>query len=93
MNPYYEQKILSSDPIEVIRLVYQRAIFSIGEAREHLKHKRIAERSEAIMRAYAAIYQLLAALRFEAAPELCRRLQGSLSLHPAASSGREYATG
>ena len=76
MNPYYEQKILSSDPIELVRLVYQRAISSIVEAREHLRHKRIAERSAAIMRAYEAIHQLLAALRPEVAPELCTRLEG-----------------
>jgi flagellar protein FliS len=76
MNPYYEQKILSSDPIELVRLVYQRAISSIIEAREHLRHKRIAERSAAIMRAYEAIHQLLAALRPEVAPELCARLEG-----------------
>lgn len=76
MNPYYEQKILSSDPIELVRLVCQRAISSVGEAREHLRRKRIAERSAAIMRAYAALHQLLAALRPEVAPELCARLQG-----------------
>ena len=76
MNPYYEQKILSSDPLEVVRLLYQRAISSVADARAHLKHKRIAERSAAIMRAYAAVHQLLAALRPEAAPELCKQLQG-----------------
>ncbi|MGA2711760.1 MAG: flagellar export chaperone FliS [Bryobacteraceae bacterium] len=76
MNPYYEQKVLNSDPIELVRLVYQRAISSVGEAREHLRRKRIAERSAAIMRAYAAIHQLMAALQPEVAPELCMRLQG-----------------
>jgi flagellar protein FliS len=75
MNPYYEQKILGSDPIEVIRLIYQRAISSVKEAREHLRHKRIAERSAAIVRAYKAIAALLSALRPEVAPELCGRLQ------------------
>ena len=25
MNPYFEQKILASDPVEIIRLIYQRA--------------------------------------------------------------------
>jgi flagellar protein FliS len=76
MNPYYEQKILSSDPIELVRLVYQRAISSVIEAREHLRHKRIAERSAAIMRAYQAIHQLITTLRPEVEPELCTRLQG-----------------
>jgi flagellar protein FliS len=76
MNPYYEQKILGSDPVELIRLIYQRAISSVREAREHLRHKRIRERSAAITGAYKAITELLSALRPEVAPELCGRLQG-----------------
>jgi flagellar protein FliS len=75
MNPYFEQKILSVDPIELIRLVYQRARSSVAEAREHLRNKRILERSAAIMRAYMAIHELLSALQPEVAPELCGRLQ------------------
>jgi flagellar secretion chaperone FliS len=76
MNPYYEQKILSSDPVELIRLIYQRAVLSVKEAREHLRHMKIGERSTAIVRAYKAIAELLSALRPEMAPELCARLQG-----------------
>lgn len=76
MNPYFEQKILSVDPIELIRLVYQRARSCVADAREHLGNKRILERSAAIMRAYMAIHELLSALQPEAAPELCERLQG-----------------
>ena len=75
MNPYFEQKILSVDPIELIRLVYQRARSSVADAREHLRNKRILERSAAIMRAYMAIHELLSALQPEVAPELCERLQ------------------
>jgi flagellar protein FliS len=75
MNPYFEQKILSVDPIELIRLVYQRARSCVADAREHLRHKRILERSAAINRAYMAIHELLSALQPEVAPELCGRLQ------------------
>lgn len=75
MNPYFEHKILSVDPIELIRLVYQRARSCVADAREHLRNKRILERSAAIMRAYMAIHELLSALQPEAAPELCERLQ------------------
>ncbi len=75
MNPYFEQKILSVDPIELIRLVYQRARSSVADAREHLRNKRIPERSAAINRAYMAIHELLSALQPEVAPELCGRLQ------------------
>jgi flagellar protein FliS len=75
MNPYFEQKILSVDPIELIRLVYQRARSSVADAREHLRNKRILERSAAINRAYMAIHELKSALQPEVAPELCGRLQ------------------
>lgn len=76
MNAYYEQKILNSEPMELIRLVYQRAISCVRKAGEHLREKRIEERSAAIMGAYAAIAQLICALRPEVAPELCGRLGG-----------------
>lgn len=75
MNPYLEQTILNADPIELIAMVYQRATFCVREAREHLRHKRIAKRSEAIMGAYAALAELLASLRPEMAPELAERLR------------------
>jgi flagellar protein FliS len=75
MNPYFEQTILNADPMDLIRMLYQRAISCVRDAREHLQHKRIAERSKAIMRAYAALGELLAALRPEHAPELSGRLQ------------------
>jgi flagellar protein FliS len=75
MNPYFEQTIVNADPVELIRMVYQRAISCVREAREHLRQKKIAERSAAIMRAYQALAELLAALRPEVAPEICGRLQ------------------
>jgi flagellar biosynthetic protein FliS len=75
MNPYFEQTILNADPLDLIRMLDQRAISCVRDAREHLRHKRIAERSAAILRAYLAIAELLAALRPEIAPELCGRLR------------------
>src|SRR5580658_4939638 len=75
MNPYLEQSILNADPIELIGMVYQQAIFCVRDAREHMRHNRIAARSAAIVGAYAALAELLAALRPEKAPELAGRLQ------------------
>jgi len=75
MNPYFEQTILNADPIDLIRMLYQRAISCVRDAREHLRHKMIARRSAAILRAYSAIAELLAALRPEVAPELAGRLK------------------
>jgi flagellar protein FliS len=75
MNPYLEQTILNADPIELIAMVYQRAISCVRDAREHLRHKRIAQRSAAIVGAYSALAELLAALRPEMAPELAERFR------------------
>jgi flagellar protein FliS len=75
MNPYFEPTILNADPVDLIRMLYQRAISCTRDAREHLREKRIAERSAAIARAYSAVAELLAALRPEVAPELAVRLR------------------
>jgi flagellar protein FliS len=75
MNPYFEQTILNAEPLDLIRMLYRRAISCVRDAREHLSHQRIAERSTAILRAYSAIAELLAALRPDIAPELCGRLR------------------
>ncbi len=75
MNPYFEQTILNADPIDLTRMLYQRAISSVRDAREHLEHQKIAKRSAAVMQAYLAIAELLASLRPEVAAELSQRLR------------------
>lgn len=76
MNPYFEQMILGASPVELIRLLYQRAIRGVREARQHLEAGRIAERSSAISHAYAVITELMSALNDEEAPEIAARLRG-----------------
>lgn len=75
MNPYFEQMILSASPIELVRLMYQKAISSVADARDHLKAGRIRERSQAINRAYAILAELLVSLDAEKAPELAKNLR------------------
>ena len=79
MNPYFEQAILHAEPVKLIGMIYQQAISSVREAREHLREKRIQERSDAIMRAYRALTELNAALRPESSPEIASRLMGLYS--------------
>jgi flagellar secretion chaperone FliS len=74
MNPYIEQKILTADPIELIRILYQHGILSIREAREHLRAGRIMERVKCVNRAWAVLVELNISLRPEAAPEVARQL-------------------
>lgn len=75
MNRYFEETIINAEPIDLIRLLYQRAIASVQDAVEHLRNRKIAERSAAIMKAYLVLAELMSALRPEAAPELAARLR------------------
>ncbi|MES1258042.1 MAG: flagellar export chaperone FliS [Acidobacteriota bacterium] len=76
MNPYLEQMILSASPVELIRLLYQRAIGSAREAREHLREGRVEKRCASINVVYAVLTELTSSLRAEDAPELAEKLNG-----------------
>ena len=76
MNQYFEQMILTASPVELIRLLYQRAINSVRDAREHLKNGRIMERGKSINNAYLVLMELSQSLNAEEAPDLARRLSG-----------------
>jgi flagellar protein FliS len=79
MNPFFEQTILNAEPIELSVIIFQHAISCVREAREHLRQKKIAERSAAIGRAYAALGELLGSLSPQAEPTLSNRLGGLYS--------------
>jgi flagellar secretion chaperone FliS len=75
MNPYFEQVILSASPVELVRLMYQRAIALVTDARDHLKAGRIRERSQSISRTHAILAELLVSLDCEKAPEMAGNLK------------------
>lgn len=75
MNPYFEQVILSASPVELVRLMYQKAIASVTDARDHLQAGRIRERAQAINKAYAILAELMVSLDMEKAPELAANLR------------------
>ncbi len=76
MNPYFEQMILSASPVELIRLLYQRAIGALRDARVSLRQGRVEQRSASINIAYAVLTELAGSLRAEEAPELAAKLEG-----------------
>jgi flagellar secretion chaperone FliS len=76
MNPYFEQMILSASPIELVRLLYQRAIAAVRDARADLKDRQIAERCASINVAYSVLLELTGSLREDGSPELVARLKG-----------------
>jgi flagellar protein FliS len=71
---YLESRVLSADPVELIRLLYQTAITAVQDARRHLAEGKIRERSAAITKASRVVIQLIAALDHERGGELSRRL-------------------
>lgn len=55
--------------------MYQRAIASVTDARDHLRAGRIRERALAIKRAYSIVTELLISLDAEKSPELAANLR------------------
>lgn len=74
MNQYFEQMILSASPVEIVCLLYQRAIRSVRDAREHLKAGQILERTKAINHAWMVLLELVNSLDQSAAPEIAEKL-------------------
>jgi flagellar protein FliS len=75
MTSYFEQKILNAEPIELVKLLYQRAIDSVREARRHLASDEAQPRCRAINQAYAAVAELHSSLDPGAAPEMGATLE------------------
>jgi flagellar protein FliS len=73
-DAYLESRVLSADPLELVRLLYQGAIGAVQDARHHLANKRIAERSRAISQAYDILMELRGALDETQGGEIAGRL-------------------
>jgi flagellar protein FliS len=72
---YLEQKTLSAEPLELVAMLYIKAISELREARRQLAEGSIALRSKAISKAYEVIGELDGALNLEAGGELAKRLR------------------
>jgi len=73
-DAYLENRVLSADPLELVRLLYQGTIGAVQDARHHLAKGRIAERSRAISRACAMLGELAGALDRTSGGEIATRL-------------------
>jgi len=73
-DTYLESRVLSADPLELVRLLYQGAMGAVQDARNHLAQGRIMERSRSISQACGILIELTASLDFERGGELARRL-------------------
>jgi len=77
-NPtsYVHQKILSATPLEIIAMLYGKAIDEIRDARQQLAAGNIELRGKAIAKACDAICELDSSLNMETGGDLANRLRG-----------------
>jgi flagellar protein FliS len=75
MVSYMDEKTLSAEPLELVAMLYLKAITEIREARRQLADGNIALRSKAITKAFAVISELDGSLNMEAGGELSKRLR------------------
>ena len=74
-DPYLEARVLTADPLELIHMLYQRAIDLVGEARQGLRTGDVAARGTAIVKAVAILGELEGSLNHEACGEMSERLE------------------
>ncbi len=76
-NPYHghlAERVLGADPVELIALLYEELIRSIGEARRALAASEPRQRARAISRAMEIVFELDRALDPSPDPQLALRL-------------------
>jgi flagellar protein FliS len=73
-DAYLESRILTADPLELVRMLYRAAVDATKRPRAHLAGGRIAERSREICRAMAIISELSGSLDHTRGGALSARL-------------------
>jgi flagellar protein FliS len=75
LSSYLQQKTLSASPLELVAMLYAKAISELREARRHLAAGNIELRSKAISKVCDAIGELDGALNMEVGGDLSLRLR------------------
>ena len=73
-DAYLESRILSAEPLELVRMLYQTAAGAVRDARRHLEAGEVLARSRAISKASQALLELTGALDFGRGGEIAQRL-------------------
>ena len=73
-DAYLENRVLSADPTELVRLLYQTGLEAVRDARRHLANGEIVARSRAISKASAVLLELVGSLDLERGGEIAGRL-------------------
>lgn len=71
---YVENDVLNQDPVELVRLLYSKAIEKLIRGKAHLEAGRVAERSEALGRAMEIVLELQGSLDVEKGGEIAKNL-------------------
>src|SRR4051812_15453912 len=74
-DAYLEGRILSADPLELVRLLYQGCSDSVREARRRLAEGEVTGRSRAISKAYDILTERMSSLHRERGGEVGERLR------------------
>ena len=73
-DAYLESRVLSADPVELVKMLYQAAIAAVKDARRHLANRDIAARARAITKACTIVTELTVSLDHECGGDLSRGL-------------------
>jgi flagellar secretion chaperone FliS len=73
-DAYLESKVLTADPLELVRMLYRLAMDRIRDARQYIEAGDAGARSKAISTASEALAELGCSLDYQAGGELSRRL-------------------
>jgi flagellar secretion chaperone FliS len=71
---YREVAVTTANPIQLVIMLYDAAICSLKEAREHIDHKNIAGRSRSINKCISIISELQSCLNLKAGGEIAGSL-------------------
>src|SRR5437870_1267436 len=71
---YFEDDILTADPLRLVQLLYRGALENIASARRHLASGDIRSRSKAISKALDILTELIQCLDHERGGELSQNL-------------------
>jgi len=71
---YVENDVLNQDPVELVRLLYSKAIERVRDARGHLEAGKIPERAEAIAHVMEIVLELQASLNLDEGGEIAKNL-------------------
>jgi flagellar protein FliS len=74
INTYDENRILSADRVELVRILYRAATQAVQDARKHMRAGAIAARSKEITKAQEIVLELATTLDSSQAPQLGERL-------------------